>query len=94
MARIIEINVVLEIFSFKKKYPKIARNNVWVCIIKFAFATVVLYIANTYPENPNDKIKPPNNVPIGTIRACRETLIYDFSFFRPRTSNDRARRNL
>ena len=47
MARIIEINVVLEIFSFKKKYPKIARKIVWVWIIKLVFATVVLYMANT-----------------------------------------------
>ena len=47
MARIIEINVVLEIFSFKKKYPKIARKIVWVWIIKLVFETVVFYMANT-----------------------------------------------
>ena len=39
------------------------------------------------------EIKPQNILPIGTIGACWETLIYDFSIFRPRTSNDRARRD-
>ena len=28
--------------------------------MKFVFATVVLYIANTYPQNPDDKTIPPN----------------------------------
>ena len=27
--------------------------------MKFVFATVVLYIAKTYPQNPDDKIIPP-----------------------------------
>ena len=27
--------------------------------MKFVFATVVLYIANTYPQNPDDKTIPP-----------------------------------
>ena len=47
MAKIIEVNVIAEIFSFKKKYPKIAKNKICNDIIKFVFATVVLYIANT-----------------------------------------------
>ena len=50
-----------EIFSFRKKYPKIAKKIVWVWIMKLAFATVVLYIAKTYPQKPKDKIKPPIN---------------------------------
>jgi hypothetical protein len=29
--------------------------------MKLAFATVVLYIAKTYPQKPNDKTKPPIN---------------------------------
>ena len=37
----------LDIFSFKNRYPKIARKIAWVCIIKLAFATVVLYMAKT-----------------------------------------------
>ena len=59
IAKIIDIKVMIEIFSFKKKYPKIAKNNIWVEIIKFVFATVVLYIAKTYPQKPTDKIIPP-----------------------------------
>ena len=47
IAKIIEVNVIFEIFSFRKKYPKIARKIVWVWMIKLVFATVVLYIANT-----------------------------------------------
>ena len=47
IAKMIEVNVIAEIFSFKKKYPKIARNNIWSDIIKFVFATVVLYMAKT-----------------------------------------------
>ena len=35
------------IFSFRKKYPNIARNKICRDIIKFVFATVVLYIAKT-----------------------------------------------
>ena len=27
--------------------------------MKLVFATVVLYIANTYPQNPDDKTNPP-----------------------------------
>ena len=46
-------------FSFKKKYPKIAKNNIRKDIIKFVFATVVLYIAKTYPQKPKDNIIPP-----------------------------------
>ena len=46
-AKIIEINVVRLIFSLKKKYPKIERNNICSDIIKFVFATVVLYMAKT-----------------------------------------------
>ena len=44
---IIEIKVIKLIFSFKKKYPNTAKKIVSVVIIKFVFATVVLYIANT-----------------------------------------------
>ena len=47
MASIIDIKVNFEIFSFKNKYPKMARKIVWVWIIKLALATVVLYIAKT-----------------------------------------------
>jgi len=61
IASIIDANVILEIVSLRNIYPKIARNNVWVWIIKFAFATVVLYIANTYPKNPQPKIIPPTS---------------------------------
>ena len=61
IAKIIEANVMAEIFSFKKKYPNIAKNNICREIIKFVFATVVLYIANTYPQKPNDNIIPPIN---------------------------------
>ena len=43
----IQKKVSLEIVSFKKKYPKIAKNKVCVWIIKFVLATVVSYIANT-----------------------------------------------
>ena len=39
------------------------------------------------------KIKPQNDLPVGTIGACWETLISDFSIFRPLTSNDWAGRN-
>jgi hypothetical protein len=46
-AKIIENKVIEEIFSFKKKYPKIAKNKICKEIIKLVFATVVLYIANT-----------------------------------------------
>ena len=53
--------VDFEIRSFNKKYPNIAKKIVWVCIIKLVFATVVLYIAKTYPQNPEDRIIPPNN---------------------------------
>ena len=58
-AKIIEVKVKALIFSFKKKYPKIARNRIWRDIIKLVFATVVLYIAKTYPQNPKDNIIPP-----------------------------------
>ena len=43
----IEAKVIFEIFSFKKKYPNIAKKIVCVCIMKLVFATVVLYIAKT-----------------------------------------------
>jgi len=43
----IEIKVIKLIFSFKKKYPNTAKKIVSVVIIKFAFATVVLYMENT-----------------------------------------------
>ena len=47
IARIIDVKVIAEIFSFKKKYPNTARNKIWREMIKFVLATVVLYIANT-----------------------------------------------
>ena len=47
IAKMIEIRVKVLIFSFKKKYPNTARNSIWRDIIKFVFATVVLYMANT-----------------------------------------------
>ena len=58
IAKIIENNVINEIFSFKKKYPKIDKNKICKEIIKLVLATVVLYIAITYPQNPKDKIIP------------------------------------
>ena len=59
IAKKIEVKVIAEIFSFKKKYPNIARNKIWSEIIKFVLATVVLYMAKTYPQKPKDKIIPP-----------------------------------
>ena len=44
---IIEIKVIKLIFSFKKKYPNIAKKIVSVVIIKLVFAIVVVYIENT-----------------------------------------------
>ena len=55
----IEAKVNLLIFSLRNIYPNIAKKIVCVCIIKLAFATVVLYIANTYPAYPDDKTIPP-----------------------------------
>ena len=46
-AKIIDSNVTEEIFSFKKKYPKTAKNKICNEIIKLVLATVVLYIAIT-----------------------------------------------
>ena len=43
----IAIKVIKLIFSFKKKYPNTAKKIVSVVIIKFVFATVVVYIENT-----------------------------------------------
>ena len=59
IARQIEIKVIKFIFSLRKKYPNIARNNICSEMIKLVFATVVLYIANTYPQKPNDRMIPP-----------------------------------
>ena len=56
--KIIEIKVIKLIFSFKKKYPNTAKKIACVVIIKFVFATVVLYIENTYAEKPIDKTNP------------------------------------
>ena len=47
MPIIIEMEVMILIFSFKKKYQNIAKKIVSVVIIKFVLATVVLYIENT-----------------------------------------------
>ena len=57
-AKIIDSKVTEEIFSFKKKYPKIAKNKICNEIIKLVLATVVLYMATTYPQKPKDKITP------------------------------------
>ena len=38
-----------------------ARNSICSEMIKLVLATVVLYIANTYPQKPKDKITPPMN---------------------------------
>ena len=54
----IEIKVIKLIFSFKKKYPNIAKKIVSVVIIKLVFATVVVYIENTYAVKPTDKNNP------------------------------------
>ena len=61
IAKIMENKVIEEIFSFKKKYPKIAKNKICNEMIKLVFATVVLYIAITYPQKPRDKITPAIN---------------------------------
>ena len=47
IAKIIEINVIKLIFSFKKREPNIAKNKIWRDIIKLVLATVVLYMAKT-----------------------------------------------
>ena len=39
IAKIIEKKPIKDTFSFKKKYPKIAKNNVWVLIINTTLAT-------------------------------------------------------
>ena len=46
-AKIIDAKVNFDIFSLRKKYPKIAKKIVCVWIIKLALATVVLYMAKT-----------------------------------------------
>ncbi len=61
IARQIEIKVIKLIFSLRKKYPNIARNKIWSEMIKLVFATVVLYIANTYPQKPKERTTPPIN---------------------------------
>ena len=61
IAKIIENKVTKEIFSLRKKYPKIAKNKICKEIIKLVFATVVLYIAITYPQNPSESIVPAIN---------------------------------
>ena len=58
IAKIIENKVTEEIFSLRKKYPKIAKNKICSEIMKFVLATVVLYIATTYPQNPRESIVP------------------------------------
>ena len=58
IAKIIENKVTKEIFSLRKKYPKIAKNKICNEIIKLVFATVVLYIAITYPQNPSERMVP------------------------------------
>ena len=61
IAKIIDIKVIEEIFSFKKKYPKIARNKICKDMIKLVFATVVLYIAKHIHKIL--KINSPPNTP-------------------------------
>ena len=41
IAKIIDVKVIAEIFSFKKKYPNIAKKKFEFDIIKFVLATVV-----------------------------------------------------
>jgi len=77
IAKIIEIKVNFEIFSFKNKYPNSAKNIVWVWIIKFVFATVVLYMAKTYPQKPVDNIKPPISPGIPELtKAVKNFFLY------------------
>ena len=75
IARIIERKPLSDIFSFKKKYPNIAKNIVWVLIINTTLATVVVVIAKTYATKLNDKKKPPN------IAGNPESLIILIVFF-------------
>ena len=44
IAKTIEIKQIIEIFSLRKIYPKIARNIVCVLMIKTTLATVVMVI--------------------------------------------------
>ncbi len=44
--------------------------------MKFVFATVVLYIAKTYPQNPDDNIKPPIKPGIPDfLKACKTFVL-------------------
>ena len=52
----------MKFFLLEKKYPNTSQEIKFVRdIIKFVLATVVLYMANTYPQKPKDKTIPPKN---------------------------------
>ena len=44
--------------------------------MKFVFATVVLYIAKTYPQKPVDNINPPTNPGIPELTKAVKTFFY------------------
>ena len=87
IAKIIETKVNFETFSFRNKYPNIAKNIVWVWIIKFVFATVVLYIAKTYPQKPVDNINPPINPGIPELTKAVKTFFLYVSIKKILTTN-------
>ena len=43
--------------------------------MKLVFATVVLYIANTYPQNPEDKTIPPTKPGKPDFLKARNTFV-------------------
>jgi hypothetical protein len=59
IANNIDKKLVNEIFSFRKKYPKSAKNTVCVLIINTTLATVVDVIAKVYATKLRDRKKPP-----------------------------------
>ena len=75
IARQIENRVIKFIFSLRKKYPNIARNSIWSEMIKLVLATVVLYIANTYPQKPKDMTIPPINP--GNPDLWKDAIVFD-----------------
>ena len=55
IAIIIAMKLLNEIFSFRKKYPKTAKNKVWLLIIKTTLAIVVSVMPIMYPTKLVDK---------------------------------------